>query len=1188
MSGNPYSRYGGGGSGGSSYSRKDRDDDGGGLFDWLTEPAKALPGNLNDLAQGLGGIVSSIGHDVAAAGTRALPGVDDWDFKLDDITKAFTFDWEGMEPEEGADILSDLAHFKLNEVLSNPRVLPTTKADIKRRYASPEAIGEGLKEEPLFYLLDLLDVATLGGSAAVRGASTIGKAGRVAGQLSDVARGTRGAGDVSRTARAVDKVVPGLKRQLIGEAVPLGGERTMVNQLAPGYIETKALPDNPLRRIFATNPRDALRSTRPETIRAELSQIDEAVAAGNKSTDLVTKQARLRATLNEAERGAQILGRRASTKQLKTLTDKMTGITTSRTYAERGRLWQRHHEINQTLTKGEAEDLFEKTQGLQPVPNPHGALSFDEVPQALRDPEIAPHPLATEIERTLPRYLDHERQMSPFLDDTTGLTARTELEKRVTNDFLDDLKASGRSFQPGVARVEQLTPDEAVGLQARITDEVTLERDATRNLIEMFAGEPLAGLRTGAELDKTSAAINQHRLINFQEEASQFLDNGGSARALFERVYLPLRVKEWHTQGLNSIDEATSAWDLHAAVRDAGLKAPAYFPHVVMPKMSDLLSKLRPRGMGKASEPDFFKKNRAVALKRHLEGVKNAVVTNPDEAYMHLAASIARQEETLRFIQKLKNSGMGRKVAVGEDIEPGVEELINPDAVRMMLFKSFGMKNEAAKAIMDGVDPGDAFISSVKKLLSDPDADARQLLATRGELFAVPKVVGGRMRELVKWSVGGNTTRLTFDAYMNVWRNSTLYLRAPFYVNQIFGNSVLLWLGRGRLSHVIRQLEPKYRKTVDNVIKELDVDNVVASGFNVGVVQRTPHLGAAAETPVGKAYTAIQGSKAYRGPHKVIEGGQKFISALEDSFRKEAFMNAGERDLAKRGVISVHRGLLRSKQRMNAILKHGLDNPRAAERWADETNVVMNNYFQQPPFVKKVVRRFAAPFWPFFFHAAKTLVTMPFVHPLKSQLIHQLSEANKDFEQEALAAFANVADPLLPEFLEGATAVGPGDEPGDVDFLTSGGLNPFANIMDESKLDILNPLAKVVYERATGESSFDQQPFSSPGHFQPFGSDETYSKETGQPETPLPNLFEHLIGQFPLHRQAKNLLPGAGARYDTGETIENPDGTPKYPVDQIQELMKMLGVPLTTYPVREYTERERANRRAARDAFGER
>jgi hypothetical protein len=270
-----------------------------------------------------------------------------------------------------------------------------------------------------------------------------------------------------------------------------------------------------------------------------------------------------------------------------------------------------------------------------------------------------------------------------------------------------------------------------------------------------------------------------------------------------------------------------------------------------------------------------------------------------------------------------------------------------------------------------------------------------------------------------------------------------------------------------------------------------------------------------------------------------------------------------------------------SKRRLEAVFRVGLDQ-KLADEAISEVNKYLNDYTRAGPLAKNIIKPYLIPFWSFYRHAVKTIVTMPFEHPGKAV-------AARAFQTSMEARMkADGVDPeaLPPWMMDGAFYSGH-TSAGEARFVSTAGLNPFNTALG-SPMQLMNPMLKVAFEDSTGRSMFTGKEFTDPNVVSGgFGVEQRYRIETingKQVPVPIektaPGIVEHLLQQIPQYELAKDVIAG-GSTYDSttlldairyrmahqgqAPVIDPATGEPYNPKDAVGALEKMFGY--TTYNV---------------------
>jgi hypothetical protein len=1145
-----------------------------------------IPGDLVEIGRGVGTLAGTAMQDLASAALEAGSlGHIERDYKLDDIAKAL------------------------------PGVIAQ---DYSTRYGSKAGFIEGVEEDPLALLSDLLTVATLGGASVARGAQVASKSGVVADDLARMGAGATD--DIGRAARAVDAILPGAKQRAAAEKAgetfrgSLGGTRSNLDATGQRIVE-ELRPKNPATRLIQEQFTHRITRTPVKNLETTRDRLGSLVEEGNATTSqIVDHELLTRATELAGEAGAKrvrapqiesVTGPRRtfSNNALRSQTAKMIGTVTGRHVGARDNftaaLTDRLKPLNDSLG-ADAVENFHVTMQLD-TPKSSGRLRFDAIEDALAEPKTLRQ---QELASVLGDDVARVRQFESEIGDPATLRESPHTQTLVKS-FLDDLRKNGKEYQPFVRRIDQLTPEETAALDTQLQTFASESVEKAKRLVQ--------GLTES--LDETddvlSNAFDDVNVLRHKELTTAYINERGpmAYASAFDHAYLPLQralkhkiegrlpskgapfeglVNDLH-KALGEPDAVPSTLEIDEAMQMLGRKMPGYFPHIFPSgNNTDFVMKIggNARGMRSRSVPARYKKSEGVLIDDFLRGQKRAYVTNPAEAYTRAASQIIRHKETENFIQDFVTS-LGRPIAAFEEASDG-ESVINLDGVRMLLRKRSETLSKTDDYIAAGRDIDKSLADAVAESLVDLPEEVARSLGETGRLYAVPKVAAKQLQSLTKGSAGGKTLRLFWDGPVNMWRQYTLYTRPAYYVNNVLGNTTFLKLQGGSMAGVLRQAtSKKYRQRVAEAVPE-SIRPQVTQGFYSDVSQRSRHLGDAADTVTGRASTAVTTSKLGRATGKVRDWLQDFNSSIENAYRRESAMTAIEKQMSMAGVKRVGHSFYRSKQRLDQIAEFGADE-KVAQRAIADVRSTMNDYLALQPWERNVVRRFISPFYPFFKHATITLTRMPFKTPGKARVLELIGQVQEDLNAELGP---------MPDWLKDFTPVGEGNVPGTTRFASSRGANPLAGVFENPLAQLTFPL-QTVLEQTTGRDTFTGRQFSHPDVYNdPFtGQQYRINPETNQPEqlgrslgglrAPVaPTLAETLMGIAPPPIQIARDIAGQGARYSaTGDVMEGPTGEAMYPTDPAQELLKYLGFSTVDYNLTNYQEKDAAAQLRALNAL---
>lgn len=652
---------------------------------------------------------------------------------------------------------------------------------------------------------------------------------------------------------------------------------------------------------------------------------------------------------------------------------------------------------------------------------------------------------------------------------------------------------------------------------------------------------------------------------------------------------------------LRGLDNSPDALLLDDAFVRGDLVQPTYFPYI------------RKEGAGGG---DFFPMKKATGANILARDPHEArfygtllkegnYITDPIEAFSRRAARRAREVNTYNsWSTRIKK--MGRVVTDAEQIPDGWVA-VSPDALflKHRIHMQFLEKFEDYR--LNGLD-GDAAFARALEDVGHRTLDDLDTLIGEGKptVYAIPKALDEEMGAAAKWARagGGKYVRAIYDPFMNTWRSLVLTGSPRWVVNNILGNTVMGAMQGVKVMDVTRILTERLRALMAGWVKkhpqleaiigdlggeelrknslagrvaEMPYEGLTGSGFfgKNNLEAYRPNLGKdAAETKIGRAVQAMRtpGTKSYATmsvPRKWSEAVRSLNGEIEASFREASFLTAVEKQMGKSAIQRTGRTFWNSKRRIEDIMNSGYDEA-AARAAVEEVDHFFGNYTALGPFERHVMRRWLVPFWGFYKHTVKLMMTFPVQYPLRAQVLRGLSLATQEMVKEYGP---------MPGWLEGAIPLSPPG--GEVSFLRTAGANPFTG-MFEDPTQMLSPALKVFLEQSMGKDMFTGETFTDRNTYTPFGSDQSYSLETLQPvANPRPGILEHLLSNIPQYDMIKQALAG-GKTYDTtsildvlsGESaiLDPATGQPKYPVGWTDQLKKLSGFNVSPYDLGAYQE----------------
>lgn len=1098
-------------------------------------------GDVKDAAVGLSQLVGNVAHDVFIKAPQQLFGSDQ-DFATDDIAKA----------------------------------LPGALVDQVKQWGNP---GKYLTEHPGFALLDLITLGSGAGKLA-QAAGTKAIAGTAAEASARLATETVGRAAGTR-----------LGLEALAESRPLSAGLDLARRILP-KSETRVLGEelvlhtpaaNPVRRAL-TSPIERMTTAPLGQLEQEAAELAERVAIAGKRIAPGDKlySERLTKLVNEARaRGATKVYRAPVTNlHLRRAANKVVGAHMTEFLSRRGEdLTAVQQTLKPLVEEGltdQAAAAFQRLDVPDEVLAGIGPHSAEGATAGLRSTaEGAPGGLATVARPTLGDPLAAFDEMAASTDT---LAQRVAEVARPTRDWVEGLREQAAELQAAGGEV-----------YPELARELALSERALQSLYRpvTLEAEEKAG-RVVSTLERTQENM---RLVTQERFTNPIIEAGiRTPGELYERSYLGLRHRTGarYDKTLGDFQGGRDVLELDDTLAARGIAPPIYFPHIDARRLrfSDFLKSRKAEGAKLAAQAGHLKRDTAYLLDKEL------YVRDPVEAYSRRAARALRAEETARFVEAVSTK-FGRPIASMDELGPA-EAVWAPEGVRRYFRGKIKLEDEIADLMGAGLSSEEALAGALKEVFAGKaDEIAREYVGVTKKgvkLYAIPRTVADQIELHTKLRMGKGV-RLFWDAPTNAWRAVLLPLSPRWLVNNTLGNAVFLRMQGGQLRGVLAQLDKEYAAALQKIpgIKEAE------GGFASNIAQFSEHLGSAGRSKAGQAITAAKSSRAGRAVQKATDRSRWLNSVTEDAFRREAYLTALERQQVRGAAERISRVFWSSKRRLEDIARRGVS-PEMANKALEEANKFFGDYKTLGPVERNVIRRFLAPFWGFYRHVLRLSASYPLEMPLRTEVLRSLADVTKDMI-DALGP--------VPEWAENAAAIGEGAEAGDVRFLSTRGANPLSLIGEladdpfRAALSAAHPIPKIVYERATGRSSFTGREFSDPDVVSGgFGSDERFrigTDEAGnQTATPVdkvtPGLLEHLLQQFPPYQDLKEAI-GGGSTYTASGLLDvlngkgvitDPEtGEPRYPKPGLEQLGELFGLNTFDVNVPEYQERLRDQQLAA-------
>lgn len=714
--------------------------------------------------------------------------------------------------------------------------------------------------------------------------------------------------------------------------------------------------------------------------------------------------------------------------------------------------------------------------------------------------------------------------------------------------------------------------------------------------------------------DKTLGIENQFlddmRLQVTIQDALDAVDTGQmTLEQMLERPYRALRMKYGAKATRHKVDDGNGkyhyevtydggpSWEeLDDAFRESGEAPPVYFPFISnqRKKLSDYFRATRNVGYEDISADPHYKFMEGTLLR------KGEFIRDPEEVYARRAARGVRAEETLNTMNKMIRT-FGRPITKVDDLGTN-EVLVAPRYMFMRHNVQRLFEDGVDELIEAGVEPQDAVPRVLTQVISDIQDEIMDMAGDTAdiEMYAVPRVVVDRLTDAQRFAGFGGKWAGFVDAPMRLWRNVVLLGRPAWVLNNLLGNVLFAKMQGASLTDAMRLLENRYARLLNerfgtkfgtkflDQLERLPGEGNVGTGYFSTLGQFEPRNPIFEQSALGRAVRDASSNKATKWLNRYGDFVKMVNRELEASFRDASYLTALEKTQAMSATKNVFRSFMRSRKRLDDLLEGGIglgtnEVPGAAAKLAlSEVDNFFGNYTRLSPFERHVVRRFIFPWWGFYRHQLRLLLSFPMNYPGRARIMQTAALASLDMMQ----AYGPV-----PEWLEGAVPIGPPGMAGPTSFLSTRGANPFEGSFSPWTSQ-LNPLLKVAMEQSTGRNAFTQEEFTDPSVFTPFGGDpqRIIYDENGFPtdvvpaEHVAPGFVEHLLQQIPQYQMAKQWAAG-GRTYDTSTLLDalmgrlsgGPTGarTDEYgqtlfPATFMDQVAKLLGFSTVDYDLQNY------------------
>jgi len=734
-----------------------------------------------------------------------------------------------------------------------------------------------------------------------------------------------------------------------------------------------------------------------------------------------------------------------------------------------------------------------------------------------------------------------------------------------------------RAYQQRLADPEDLVHQRITSADAEI--------DAVNRLVDHLHADLDRRLLHDAPTEETVSAgarlVGEARLLDMEKMVDEFDSLQSTPRQVLEETYVPLRLKYgavWDAEGVSLVD-GPGVETLDDAFRSANEAAPTYFPFMDPEKLktSDWFTAKKLTGANIYSRDPHLNRMKGVLL---MEG---SYLKNPVEALTRRASRGVRAQETFRQMMDVVDH-YGRPISKTDDVPLG-HVVVAPDLLFLAKRTGFKLEDTLDDALSKGVDRDTALAQAIDSVMMKNVDDIAKLVGEGNvKMWAVPKVVADRLNDAARYAgfVSGKT-RLWHDSVIQAWRGLVLSGSPRWVVNNFLGNTMFGAMQGVKVMDVLRALEAHFKERVlgreSSFLQELrklpGYEDVPAGFVGSTTAQYEYAKPGLADSKVYRALARVGQTKPVTWAEHFGRGMRTLNSIVEDAFRDASYLTAAERQLGMSAIRRTANSFMGAERRIGNIMKAGFDETNAKSA-LNEVVHFFGDYGNLGAFERHVLRRWMFPFWSFYKHQAKLLMTFPFEYPARANLLKALSDVNN----EMMAEYGPV-----PAWLEGALPLtAPGQ---NVEYLSTRGANPFSMTF-EPWTGMLSPVLKVAIEQATGRSLFTGREFTDPNVITPFGTDQRFRIQYGpdgqvigaEPvERVAPGLIESMLQQIPQYQMTKEVVSG-GKTYDTASLIDALQGTavvedpatgePRYPTDLADKLASLFGANTYDYDLGSY------------------
>lgn len=513
------------------------------------------------------------------------------------------------------------------------------------------------------------------------------------------------------------------------------------------------------------------------------------------------------------------------------------------------------------------------------------------------------------------------------------------------------------------------------------------------------------------------------------------------------------------------VDATDKAWNWESFLESTP-QLPGYFPHIRAMKRGDLLMKGADELAHGPGEVAFSKGWRGALMEN------GQYIKDPMEVYARVGSAYLRHQEIADVIRnalplgrELSKAELNRYLENPETYKNANEVLWAPDSI----LRRLNLQGDIMEGIATKMDRGLSYDQAVDEALQDvnkmiQEGAIKDLQSAK--VYAMPRHVAESMSKGIARRYGAEI-RLFWDGPMNLWRATVLGINPRWLFYNMMGNIVFTGVKNPLALKRLRSLDEGNSAYIDAVLEEMHPGATTTLGrgnfaTSENLLQR--HWGSAEDKYPGMVAGAekMKGLGVFSPVKRWTEFIRNKNSMVEYAARRGIALD-------QYAIDQMHgwgRVFESNMAIADDILKNGIDQPQF-NRMLGAADKVLGDYISLNPLERDVLRRFIAPFYPFYRHTLKFVLRMPWENPVKGQIFRNLAEMDKDMA------------PILPDYLKGSINVGQiGGLPA---YWNVQNFNPLNNFDDPRAglMNFINPWLKVGIEGSLGINDFGDK-FKSP------------------------------------------------------------------------------------------------------------